>query len=454
MDRSLRPRPAPGVRRLLAVSAAALVASGCASFPDSAPSFSGQPSLTPPVVTLVAPSPLPGNASPTPTPPSTSTSDPGSQSDSSPTPGSQPSDGSARPDPCAPPELPVVAVCLDDPWGLAPLPDGQSALVGERTTGRILRVAPQHEPTLVAHIDDLDTSAGGGLLGIALSPYFAEDDLLYAYVSTATDNRVLRIAPGEDPKAIFTGIPKGRDGNNGGAIAFGADDLLYVTTGGGPADGSAGAVPTTATTPPRATSSATPSTAAPSGPTGGTGSSLAGAVLRLDAFGKPAADNPGGSPVFASGLVDPTGICPLPGGAIGVVDHRPEGDMLIPVRPGADYRTLASGDTLWIYRPGDGGATDCAVSTDELLATSLTGRSLVRIEMRAAGGFTGSPTTLLDDEYGRLRTVVAGTDDLVWLTTANRHDPDRDAQHPADPSDDRVIILPSGGSSGGDGGLD
>ena len=121
-----------------------------------------------------------------------------------------PPSGSPSPtDPCAPTDEAVIATCLSAPWGLAPLPDGQSALVGERTTGRILQVAKGTEPVLVAQIDGVDASGDGGLLGIVLSPSYDEDGLIYAYVTTAEDNRIIRIARGDVPKAIFTGIPKG-----------------------------------------------------------------------------------------------------------------------------------------------------------------------------------------------------------------------------------------------------
>ena len=140
--------------------------------------------------------------------------------------------------------------------------DGKSALVGERTTGRILQVAKDTEPVLVAQIDGVDASGDGGLLGIALSPSYDEDGLIYAYVTTATDNRIVRVARGDVPKAIFTGIPRGAT-HNGGRIAFAADRSLYVGTG----DTGVAAL---AVDP----------------------ASLAGKVLRLDEFGKPAESNP------------------------------------------------------------------------------------------------------------------------------------------------------------------
>ena len=41
---------------------------------------------------------------------------------------------------------------------------------------------------------------------------------MYAYISTPTDNRVIRIADGDVPKPILTGIPKGASGNTGALI--------------------------------------------------------------------------------------------------------------------------------------------------------------------------------------------------------------------------------------------
>lgn len=441
-----------------ALAATGAAIAGCASFADAPPNFSAAPSLTPNVATVVPPtSPaaaaFPSPSSPTSTPatnPGGSTaSKPGAtastpqtgattRSQSSPTPPSNAPGGPDAADACAPPQPPVVAVCLTAPWGLAPLPDGQSALVGERVSGRVLRVAAEHQPQLVATVGDVDATHGGGLLGIALSPDYVEDGLVYAYVTTATDSRIVRIAPGGAAKVIVTGLPAG-GAHPGGAIAFGADGLLYVATGsaGGSDAGGADAL----------------------------------AVLRFDAFGKPAASKTSHTAVVATGLTDPTGMCPLPDGRIGVVDHRGAGDALIIVTDGANYRSLTDGQTLWTYAPGDGGAADCAVSAGALLASQRTATAVTRIEMRAAGGFTGMPDSLLDGQYGRLRTVVTGPDDLVWLTTANKQGGGRagaaaseyDGQAPGpgpgsdgrpDPGDDRVIVLPAGGGGGSAGGVD
>ena len=299
------------------------------------------------------------------------------------------------------------------------MPDGSSALVGERTTGRILQVARGVDPALVAKIDGVDASGDGGLLGLAMSPSYAEDGLIYAYVTTATDNRIVRIARGDVPKAIFTGIPKGAE-HNGGRIAFAADRSLYVGTGdtGDPA---------LSTDP----------------------ASLGGKVLRLDEFGKPAASNPApGSSIFASGFTQVTGMCPMDDGTVAALDRRRAEDVLLPLTAGKNYATLASGDGLWTWTPADGGAVDCAIAGGLLASTSLDKQQLTGIQLAPDGTFTGSPTILLDNRYGRLLTVTGDQQGLLWLTTSNK-----DGLGTPVPSDDRVVVVPSS-SGGGEGGPD
>jgi len=351
----------------------------------------------------------PGQPSPTPsTPPSGSTA-----------PSPPPSGSEAPTDPCAPTDEAVIATCLSAPWGLAPLPDGVSALVGERTTGRILRVEKGKEPILVAQIDGVDSTGDGGLLGIVLSPSYDEDGLIFAYVSTATDNRIIRVASGDTPKAIFTGIPHGTT-HNGGRLAFAADRSLYVGTGDT-------GHPTAAADP----------------------ASLAGKILRLDESGQPVETNPTpGSAVYASGFTQVAGMCPTADGTMAALDDRPQQDLLLPLIAGTDYTKVADGQALWTWTVADGGAADCAITDGILASTSLDKQQLTGIETGAGGTFTGSPNVLLDNRYGRLLTVAGGVEGLLWLTTSNK-----DGAGTPVPSDDRVVVVPSQ-SGGGEGGPD
>ena len=402
----------PAVRRrhvhtLALVLVGTLVLAGCGDFSDPPASFTVQPSLSP-----IAPAPQDPTTATPPVPTPSPSSTPGSSGASS---EPAPSSGAVE-DPCAPTDEAVVATCLAAPWGLAPLPDG-SALVGERTTGRILQVARGQEPAEYATVADLDASGTGGLLGLVLSPAFAEDHLIYAYVTTATDNRILRIASGEEPRAVFTGIPKGSV-HNGGRIAFAGDGTLLVGTGdtGNPA-------------------------------LAGDPASLAGKVLRLDEFGRPAPDNPvAGSPILARGFTDVVGACVLADRSVAVLDRREDADVLIEPGPDRDYSTLVSGDTLWTFPRTEGGADDCAVDNGTLATTSRDAKSLTGLPISDTNGFSGAPTQLLGDRYGRLLTVVPDGQGLLWMTTSNK-----DGVGNPVPSDDRVIVLPSSPDGGGGG---
>lgn len=313
----------------------------------------------------------------------------------------------------------MIAACLKAPWGLAVLADGQSALVGERTTGRILRIAAQTDPVPYATIADIDASGSGGLLGISLSPSFDEDGLIYLYVTTKTDNRVLRLAKGDAAKPIFVGIPKGGT-HNGGRIEFGADGQLYVGTGDT-------GKPALATDP----------------------KSLAGKVLRIDEFGKPSKGNPtAGSAVYASGFTDVTGMCVL-GSAMGALDHRAAADVLIGVAKGGEYTSVPPGAAVWTWKKSDGGANDCSTSSTQLAFTSLDAQRVVALQRSPkTGGFVGTPNTLVQKTYGRLLTLTLGgggtPQEVFWATTSNKDGKGKPAA-----SDDRVIVLKANGGGPG-----
>ena len=126
----------------------------------------------------------------------------------------------------------VLASGLEAPWGIGFLPGGD-ALVSERDSARVLRIpADGGEPVEVTTITQAEPAGEGGLLGLAVSPSFATDGLVFAYVTTDQDNRIVRFrldAPGR-VEPVLTGIPKGRI-HNGGRLAFGPDGMLYAGTG-------------------------------------------------------------------------------------------------------------------------------------------------------------------------------------------------------------------------------
>lgn len=320
----------------------------------------------------------------------------------------------------------VVAVKLTSPTGIAILPDG-TALVGERTTGRIVRVQPKPGQPVrtVRTLPGLSASGGGGLLDLALSPNYSQDSLIFAYLSTPTDNRVVAFTLGGPVTALLTGIPRGTS-DNAGRIAFGSDGLLYVGTGdaGHPA------------------LSANPR-------------SLAGKVLRVTDIGAPAPGNPvPTSTVFTTGHHAVNGLCLLPEThAMLEVDARGADGL-------EDVNVLTGGDSYGWPTPSHssqgpittlpatlGGAGGCAVLDSTLYVTSSDGRALLASTLTAKAGAVsaGKFSTALQNKYGRLLSVVADPAGVLWLTTSNR-----DGHGKPITDDERVLRIPppSGGASG------
>ena len=120
----------------------------------------------------------------------------------------------AKPFPKVCPAPGVMQGCLESTSGLIMGSDGKTALVAERTTGAVKEVSVSAEPT-VRMVIPVDGSGDGGLMSIVKSPTYSQDRLMYAYISTPTDNRVIRIADGDVPKDLLTGIPKGAVGTTG-----------------------------------------------------------------------------------------------------------------------------------------------------------------------------------------------------------------------------------------------
>ncbi len=315
----------------------------------------------------------------------------------------------------------VVASGLTVPTGLVVLPDG-TAVVGERETGRLLQVFPDRSPAReLMTVGGIDTAGDGGLLGLALSPTFAEDGLFYAYVSTATDNRVVRFPMGGTPNPVLTGIPRGET-HNGGGLVFAADGTLFVGTGD------------------------TGNAALAQDP-----ASLAGKVLHVDVFGQPV----GAGPVFSRGHSDVRGLCLAGQDAVFATDDSAEGlDELNEVVEGSDHGWPRQGpdstDPVAAFPADAGGPAGCTISGPTVFVGALDGERvhLVRLDVpQDAGQESGgpeAPTELLTDTYGRLRTVVIDLQGGLWVTTSNR-----DGVGTPREDDDKVLrILPP--SSSGD----
>lgn len=302
---------------------------------------------------------------------------------------------------------------LEVPWGAAFLPDGD-ALVTERISARVLRVSPDGQVDPVQTIDEVVPSGEGGLLGIALSPTFADDQLVYAYYTAANDNRIARFRLGETPQPIVTGIPKAQI-HNGGRIAFGPDGMLYAGTGD-----------------PDRSNAQDPD-------------SLAGKILRMTPDGDVPDDNPfPGSLVYTLGHRNVQGLGWDSAGRMWESELGQDTfDEVNLIEAGENYG--------WpeVEGPGDGGgrfvpplvtwSTDeaspsgLAVRDDALYVAALRGQALWRVPLDGNGG-VGEPDAMFVNQFGRLRLAVNAPDGSLWLLTSNR-----DGRGSPVPDDDRII---------------
>ncbi|WP_040768848.1 sorbosone dehydrogenase family protein [Tsukamurella sp. 1534] len=324
------------------------------------------------------------------------------------TPRPAPPPGSATrkpPGPCIDQDANVLATCLTEPTSLITTPVLEHAYVSERG-GAIKYTTTDLPNTEVLRVPGVDASGDGGLTSIALSPSYEEDRLFYAYVSTATDNRVVRVTPGDEPKVILSGIPKGPTGNTGSLLFVGRD--LVVATGNA-GDAAAAKDP----------------------------GSLAGKVLVLES---PGTVSPARPQVLANdGGIRPS-LCRAPaGGPVFVADHGLTEDRLRVVSPGSAATVAWS----WPDRPGLAG---CAV-TKGAVVVSESRAGKVEMVMLPDGSTTADrePQQLVGrTEYGLFGRLALGPKGLPQGVTTNK-------PNPVAPTDDRVVLLPQPGGSPADG---
>jgi glucose/arabinose dehydrogenase len=333
-----------------------------------------------------------------------------SEAESTPTTTSTPT---AEPGPVVPTAFEDLVTGLDVPWGLAFLPDG-SALVSERDSALIRQVTSSGQVTEVGTVPDVVADNEGGLLGLAIPP---GQPIVYAYLTAAEDNRVVRMsfdggALGQ-PEVVIEGIPKAGN-HNGGRLAFGPDGMLYVSTG-------------DAAQPDRAQDL----------------ESLGGKILRLSPDGTVPADNPfAGSPVFSYGHRNVQGLAFDQDGRLWASEFgQNTWDELNLIEAGGNYGwpvVEGVGDDDRFIEPVAQWSTDeaspsgIAYVRDTVFLASLRGQRLWQVPV--PDGVPGTPTDFAAGEFGRLRAAALAPDGALWLLTNNT-----DGRGEPRDGDDRIL---------------
>lgn len=377
--------------------------------------------------------------------------------------------------PDSPVEIPSPQFALDTlardlkvPWGIAVTPDGR-LLVTERY-GRITAIHPDGSRIVWAELDVYGEAEGigpeSGLLGIALDPDFTRTGYVFVVAtrprttsgnansrwmrlkrrlnaamgsarSLALENQVVRFTDsdgsGSNPVTVITGLPTNHY-HAGGGLAFGPDAMLYLSQGDGMLPALA---PDTRTT--------------------------LGKILRYAPDGTIPADNPTAeSPVWASGLRNTQAFGWLRDGTLFGVDHGPSGmeqeggragnDELNQISAGGDYGwpatvgwNVAHGHRapLWVWETAIAPAGLAVVDESHgfparsILVGGLRGQlEWLTVARDGDSWRVDGRRRLIDGALGRIRTVVAGPDGAIYITTSNR-----DVRGVARPGDDLLLRL-------------
>jgi glucose/arabinose dehydrogenase len=290
------------------------------------------------------------------------------------------------------------------PWGMAWLPDGQTALVTERDTFRVFKVTLAGARTQVGTVPNAVTTDGeGGLLGAAVDPNWTSNHFVYFLHTASEGNRIVRMTYNGTSLSGYTilvqGIMKNRF-HNGGRLAFGPDGFLYATTG-------------EAQTPALAQNR----------------SSLNGKILRMTITGQPAPGNPFGTLIYSYGHRNPQGIAWDSQGRLWEAEFgNSQFDELNLIKPGLNYgwptcegtcsvSGMENPKRTWAVNVASPSAI--AIVRDVVYMAALRGERLWRIPI-GSGETTGTPSAFYVGSFGRLRTVikVPGADQL-WMSTTN-----------------------------------
>jgi len=328
----------------------------------------------------------------------------------------------------------TVASGLENPWGLALLPDGRWLVTEKPGRMRIITADGQKgEP--IAGLPAVDARGQGGLLDVKVGPTFAQDRMIYwSYAEPRTGGNATSVARGvlsadggrvDNVQVIFRALPAYEGTLHfGSRLAFAPDGKLFITLG------------ERSDKPMRVQAQ-------------DLGSHM-GKTIRINADGSVPQDNPflgraGALPeIWSLGHRNMQGLAIQPDGTVWTIEHGTRGgDELNLDKPGANYGwpNAAYGieysgdpiDTAETTRPGTeqpvyywdpviapGGAAfyDGAMFPNwkgNLLVASLGQSHIARLVIE--NGRVVGEERLMTGIGERVRQVAVGPDGAVWAIT-------------------------------------
>jgi glucose/arabinose dehydrogenase len=337
------------------------------------------------------------------------------------------------------PSLKIIARDLEIPWSIEFSPEG--LLYFTERVGRLNVIVDGKIRNLLKIDVEAREGNESGLLGLALSPNYLKSKQIYVYYTyrdaTGVWNRISYFTEeGEklvDEDVILDKIPGGSV-HDGGRMKFGPDGILYATTGETWRKELAQDL-----------------------------ESLGGKILRLNPDGTLPEDNPfPGSPVYSYGNRNSQGLAWHPKTSeLYATEHGPSGengwyahDEINIIEPGGNYgwpHIIGAGyDPRFIdpiYHTGDEtwAPSGCSFYSGKrypnwdgkLLVANLRGKHMRVISLKSPEyRILVSNVSVYQNELGRLRTVVQGWDDYVYLCTSNR-----DGRGIPSAGDDKIVKI-------------